>query len=126
MKLIPLFANSLLRLITESSLYFAIARSACTSSYLQVIRVSAQLRSERNENHWFKGQLRTLGERQSVRLPSWYSCELLWRLLGHPQTPRTLKVYDPTVEGAKSANMWSVYSQHTAQQLVVWKRSMPS
>jgi hypothetical protein len=77
MKLIPLFANSLLRLITESSLYFAIARSACTSSYLQVIRVSAQLRSERNENHWFKGQLRTLGERQSVRLPSWYSCELL-------------------------------------------------
>lgn len=77
MKLIPLLANSLLRLITESSLYFAIARSACTSSYLQVIRVSAQLRSERNENHWFKGQLRTLGERQSVRLPSWYSCELL-------------------------------------------------
>lgn len=38
MKLIPLFANNLLRLITESSLYFAMARSACTNSYLQVIR----------------------------------------------------------------------------------------
>jgi hypothetical protein len=33
-----LFANNLLRLITESSLYFAMARSACTNSYLQVIR----------------------------------------------------------------------------------------
>jgi len=35
MKLIPLFANSLLRLIIESSLKLATARSACTSSYLQ-------------------------------------------------------------------------------------------
>lgn len=119
MKLIPLFANSLLRLITESLLYFAIARSACTSSYLQVIKISIQLTSEKHGITGFKGHIHTLDEHQSVQLPSWYSCEQLWRLLGHPQTPHTLRVYDPTAEKKKAANIWPLYSQHIIQQVVV-------
>ena len=116
MKLIPLFANSLLRLITESLLYFAIVRSACTSSYLQVIGISTQLRSERNGITGFKGQLHTLDEHQSVRLPSWYNCEQPWCLSGRPQTPHTSKVYDPTVEEGKEKKQqtcnYSIFIAH--------------
>ena len=123
MKLIPLFANSLLRLITESLLYFAIVRSACTSSYLQVIRISStQLRSKRNGITSFKGQLHTLDEHQSVRLPSWYSYAQRWHLSGHPQTPHTSRVYDPTVETGKEdqKTCGSIFITHySIQQLVV-------
>lgn len=82
MKLSPLCANILLRLITESSLYLATARSACSSSYLYVTRNSytqeasidfpneLNICDEWNKIAPRKTVLHTLDEHQSGKLPS--------------------------------------------------------
>lgn len=75
----PLFANSLRRLITESSLKLATARSACTRSYLHVrprISTSVYAVIFNCKISIFMGvRLHTQGGRRSNLQPSSYSCE---------------------------------------------------
>ena len=95
MKLVPLFANSRLRLIIESSLKLATARSACTSSYLQHREIRLQLHARgptrRNDGYSFQndkhlilcnfqnGQLCII----MVAYDQIYNCETMSAMQGH-------------------------------------------
>lgn len=85
MKVEPLLANNLRRLITESSLRLATAKSAWTRSYLHF-----RIKNDINKTHFwpvcfpqplknivFEIQILTRDERRLIPQPSLYSCERL-------------------------------------------------
>lgn len=101
----PLFANNLRRLITESSLKLATARSACTRLYLHIIRFRYTYQELGTFNmcvhsiiNWLNlisNEVHTRGGHRSMLQPSLYNCERQLCPEDRPQTPHTWKAFDP-------------------------------